>query len=331
MFKRAKAHCMTSISPDQFNSRIRLRHIQCFVAVAQEQHLRKAAERLHLSQPAVSKTLAELEGLVGVRLMERGRFGARLTRDGQAFLTHALSVLDALEGARRAVGDAGEAAHESVHIGALPTVAPDLLPLALAEFRSTWPQARVDIQIAANTPLLDKLRSGEVDFVLGRMADPETMAGLSFELLYVEPLVAVARGEHALFDGSDSSLARIVEFPLIVSTPGTVPRHNTESFLRSRGLSLPANCLETLSVSVARQVAMRTDAVWFTTMGAVREDLAQGGLRQLPIVAEGTEEPVGLLRRSEAQLGHCVVALMKLLREAAETRRGQGRAWTLSS
>lgn len=320
---------MALINKELFNSRIRLRHIQCFVAVAQEQHLRKAAERLHLSQPAVSKTLAELEELMGSQLMERGRFGARLTRDGQLFLAHALSVLDALEGARRAVRDDTQAAQEVVYLGALPTVAPDLLPLALADFRRGWPQARIDIQVAANAPLLDKLRSGEVDFVLGRMADPEAMVGLSFELLYVEPLVAVARAGHPLFQEADAALHRIIEFPLVVSTRGTVPRHNTESFLLSRGLSLPSNCVETLSVSVARLVTIRSDSVWLTPMGAVREDLAQGVLHRLPLVTEGTEEPVGLLRRSEAAPGHCAMSLMKLLRETAQLRRSSGKAWTL--
>ncbi|WP_397474170.1 pca operon transcription factor PcaQ [Pusillimonas sp.] len=320
---------MASIDQQQFNSRIRLRHLQCFVAVAQEQHLRKAAERLHLSQPAVSKTLAELEELVGARLMDRGRFGARLTRDGQSFLDHALSVLEALEGARRAVQDDGQGAHETVMVGALPTVAPDLLPEALVLFRRVWPQVRVDVQIGANAPLLDKLRSGEVDFVLGRMADPAAVAGLSFELLYVEPLVAVARAEHPLLAEPDPALHRIVEYPLIVSTRGTVPRHNTESFLRSRGLGLPSNCLETLSVSVARLVAMGTDSVWFTPMGAVREDVLNGSLVRLSVITEGTEEPVGLLRRSDAQLGQCATSLMKMLRETAEQRRAARRDWKI--
>lgn len=320
---------MAPINQEQFNSRIRLRHLQCFVAVAQEQHLRKAAERLHLSQPAVSKTLAELEELVGARLMDRGRFGARLTRDGQSFLDHALSVLEALEGARRAVQD-NEGVHETVMVGALPTVAPDLLPEALGLFRGIWPQARVDVQIGANAPLLEKLRSGEVDFVLGRMADPAAVVGLSFELLYVEPLVAVARPDHPLLLEPDPGLHRIVEYPLIVSTRGTVPRHNTESFLRSRGLGLPSNCLETLSVSVARLVAMGTDAVWFTPMGAVREDVLAGALVRFPVVTEGTEEPVGLLRRSDAQLSQCATSLMKMLRETAAKRRAAGPDWTLS-
>lgn len=321
---------MTTLQ-EQFNSRVRLRHLQCFVAVAQEQHLRKAAERLHLSQPAVSKTLAELEELVGTRLMERGRFGARLTRDGQSFLEHALTVLEALETARRVVQDGGEAARETVMVGALPTVAPDLLPEAIGGFRDAWPQARVDVQIGANAPLLDKLRSGEVDFVLGRMADPATVAGLTFELLYVEPLVVAARPGHPLVAEGEPGLHRIVEYPLIVSTRGTVPRHNTESFLRSRGLSLPVNCLETLSVSVARLLAMRTDAVWFTPMGAVRDDLMNGTLIRVSVKTDGTEEPVGLLRRSDAQLGQAASALMKLLRDTAEQRRMSGRDWTLGS
>jgi len=126
------------------------------------------------------------------------------------------------------------------------------------------------------------------------------------------------------------------------SSPGHMPASLLESQLvrsrwvgteqvglRSRGLSLPPNCLETLSVSVARLVAIRSDAVWFTPMGAVREDLAQGLLRRLPLATGGTEEPVGLLRRSEAQSDPCAALFMTILREAAELRRVAGGDWTL--
>lgn len=315
---------------DNFSHRIRLRHIQCFVAVAQEQHLGKAADKLLLSQPAISKTLLELESLVGVRLVERGRFGARLTRDGHAFLTHAVSVLDALDGARRSVSTDNVAQHEAVHVGALPTVAPDLLPPALARLRSSSPEARVDIQVAANAPLLAKLQAGEVDFILGRMADPQMMVGVSFELLYMEPLVVVARAGHPLAERDSISLNELIHYPLIVSTKGTVPRHNTESHLLSRGLKLPPNCVETLSVSVARLIALQSDAVWFTPMGAVREDIDMRLLRLLSVPLEGTEEPVGILHRSDANLGPSARNLMALLKEAAALRRTTAHSWTLA-
>src|SRR5690606_20320172 len=139
-----------------------------------------------------------LEERVGKRLMERGRFGARLTRDGQSLLEHASSVLEALEAARRVVQDGGEAAHETVMVGALPTVAPDLLPEALGSFRDAWPQARADVQIGVNATLLDKLRAGAVAFVLRRMAGPAPVAGLTVELVYAEALVVAARPGRAL-------------------------------------------------------------------------------------------------------------------------------------
>src|SRR6202012_1628269 len=80
-------------------SRIRLRHLTCFVVVAQERTLARAAARLHLSQPAVSKTLAELEELAGRRLVERGRAGTQLTPAGEEFLRYAVDVTQALEAA----------------------------------------------------------------------------------------------------------------------------------------------------------------------------------------------------------------------------------------
>src|ERR1700744_1284058 len=79
--------------------RIRLRHLACFVAVAQERTLARAAARLHLSQPAVSKTLAELEELAGGRLVERGRAGTQLTPAGEEFLRYAVDVTQALDSA----------------------------------------------------------------------------------------------------------------------------------------------------------------------------------------------------------------------------------------
>ena len=86
-----------------FSQRIRLRHLHTFVAVAQQGTLGRAAETLNLSQPALSKTLNELEQLTGTRLFERGRLGAQLTLVGEQFLTHAVKVLDALNTAGQAL------------------------------------------------------------------------------------------------------------------------------------------------------------------------------------------------------------------------------------
>jgi LysR family transcriptional regulator, pca operon transcriptional activator len=286
---------------DIFGHRVRLRHIHCFVAVAQERNLGRAAEKLRLTQPAISKTLAELEQLAGVRLFQRGRQGAQLTRDGEAFLAHAVTVLEALDAAVGSVGAGKAPQAEAIHIGALPSVAPDLLPRAIADFRRIHPHAGITIQTSTNAMLLAMLKSGELDLVLGRMSDPQLLAGLSFELLYMEPLLMAVRPGHPLAASHAPSLTEVTGCPLIVSTRGTVPRHNAESYLQSRGLRLPAGCIETLSVPVARLLAQRSNAVWITPAGAVREDLESGMLAQLKVDMAGTEEMVGLVTRKEAR------------------------------
>lgn len=306
---------------DNFLNRVRLRHIQCFVAVAQTQNLGRAAERLSLSQPAVSKTITELETLVGSVLVERGRFGARLTPEGEVFLAHAVTVLDALDGGRRALSKSGAALQGSLVVGALPTVAPDVLPAALIEFRRQFPEVKVEVDVAVNSQLLERLKAGDIDVAVGRMADPQMMIGVSFELLYVEPLVAVVRDGHPLANNVDASLpGDVVSYPLVVSTRGTVPRHRIENYLKARGLDMPDHTLETLSVPVSRGVVLGSDAVWFTPVGAVRDDLSRGLLRALPLSLEGTEEPVGLMLPTEKPLSGYGQGLVKLLRSTNRSR-----------
>jgi LysR family pca operon transcriptional activator len=199
-------------------------------------------------------------------------------------------------------------------------VAPALLPAALARFRERWPSVQVVVKSAANPVLLDELRAGELDLVAGRMSDPRLMGGLSFELLYTEPLVFAVRPGHPLAGRSTRavSVQAVLGFPLVVYGEGTIPRHNTESFLSARGLALPAHALQTLDVAVARGLVAVSDAVWITPLGAARGELADQRLVRLRIETAGTDEPVGLLLRSDAEPSALRGAMAALLREGAK-------------
>ncbi len=300
-------------------SRIRFRHLSCFVAIAQERNLRRAAERLHLSQPAISKTLGELEALAGVRLVERGRQGARLTSAGEQFLRHAVGVTQALEAATAALAGTGESSTPMVQVGALPTVASGLLPQAIARLHAERPHAGVRLRTGTNVELLAALKAGELDFVVGRMSEPDMMQGLSFELLYAEPLALVVRPGHPLLSqrGAAASLQAVLDYPLVIATAGTVPRHHTEALFQTHGLRLPPGTTETLSVSVSRLLACRSDAVWITPERTARDDLEHGWLARLDIPTSGTKEPVGLLLRSAAESTALARAFMETLAELA--------------
>lgn len=305
-----------SAGPEAFLRAVQLRHLRCLVAVAQERNLARAAIKLSLSQPAISKTLVELEQLAGATLVERGRRGARLTPVGDQLLARALRVLETVGEAAQALAPASAARAPRLRIGALPSVAPSLLPGPLAQFRLHEPEVQIHLRSEANTRLLEELRAGELDLVAGRMADPQLMVGLSFELLHMEPLVLAVRPGHPLAGQPRPSMHAVLGYPLVVYSEGTIPRHNTESLLGSFGLKLPAHRTETLVVSVARLLVRESDAVWFTPLGAVADDIAGKQLARLQIATQGTEEPVGLLLRSDVPPSPLLQQLMALVRTA---------------
>lgn len=298
-----------------FSQRIRLRHLHTFVAVAQQGTLGRAAETLNLSQPALSKTLNELEQLTGTRLFERGRLGAQLTLVGEQFLTHAVKVLDALNAAGQALNRKEGLNNDIVRIGALPTAALGILPTVIGQFHKQQKDITLQVATMNNTMLLAGLKSGEIDIGIGRMSDPELMSGLHYELLFLESLKLVVRPGHPLLQET-VTLSRVMEWPVVVSPKGTVPRQNAEALLQSQGCKMPAGCIETLSASLSRQLTVDFDYVWFVPSGAVKDDLRRGVLTALPIATQGAGEPIGILTRVDATLTPGTQTLLSAIRKS---------------
>ncbi|MGK2070719.1 LysR substrate-binding domain-containing protein [Klebsiella pneumoniae] len=298
-----------------FSQRIRLRHLHTFVAVAQQGTLGRAAETLNLSQPALSKTLNELEQLTGTRLFERGRLGAQLTLVGEQFLTHAVKVLDALISAGQALNRKEGLNNDIVRIGALPTAALGILPTVIGQFHKQQKDITLQVATMNNTMLLAGLKSGEIDIGIGRMSDPELMSGLHYELLFLESLKLVVRPGHPLLQET-VTLSRVMEWPVVVSPKGTVPRQNAEALLQSQGCKMPAGCIETLSASLSRQLTVDFDYVWFVPSGAVKDDLRRGVLTALPIATQGAGEPIGILTRVDATLTPGTQTLLSAIRKS---------------
>ncbi|EGA3939312.1 LysR family transcriptional regulator, partial [Salmonella enterica] len=297
-----------------FSQRIRLRHLHTFVAVAQQGTLGRAAETLNLSQPALSKTLNELEQLTGTRLFERGRLGAQLTVPGEQFLTHAVKVLDALNTAGQALNRKEDASADVVRVGALPTAALGILPAAIGRFHQQQKSTSLQVATMNNTMLLAGLKSGEIDLGIGRMSDPELMGGLNYELLFLESLKLVVRPGHPLLQET-ITLSRVMEWPVVVSPKGTVPRQNAEALLQSQGCKMPAGCIETLSASLSRQLTVDYDYVWFVPSGAVKEDLRQATLVSLPVPTQSAGEPIGILTRVDIPLSTGAQMLIAAIRK----------------
>ncbi len=306
---------------DQTLVRIRLRHLQCFLAVAQQGNLRRAAQALAITQPAVTKTLNELEDMLGTPLFMRGRKGATLTPEAEVFMRHANASVDALTRAVDSVG--GGPGEAPLRIGMLPTVAPSFMPQVLAAFAAQRPLAALRIHSGRNKQLLELLRSRELDAVIGRLSEPDVMVGLSFEHLYAEPLVIALRAGHPLaakaYRGKPP-LAALPAYPMLLPLAGTMIRQLADGFLASHGIAPRAGLVETLDVVLARALVLGGDALWFTPLGAAQPDLDSGAMLRLA-ASITPEEPVGLMLRIDTAPSATLQAWLGAVRSAAAAKR----------
>lgn len=275
--------------------RIRLRHLQVFVEIVRRGSLRGAAEALLLTQPAISRSLAELEEIIGARLLVRGRRGIALTARGEYLHGHALGGLAALAQGLAAEG-AGWSEPVAVHVGALPSVAVRLMPRVAAILRQTAPQLRLHIADGAHGHLTALLRSGDLDAVIGRLGAPEAMQGISFTQLYLERVAVVVRPGHPIL--ADPDLRRITAFPVVYPSAESAIRPLVENLLIAQGIPPPADRIETVSGAFGRVFVAQSDAVWFISAGVVAREIEDGRLISLPVDTALTAGPVGLMVRA---------------------------------
>jgi len=210
----------------------------------------------------------------------------------------------------------GGAAAATLEIGMLPTVAASLAPALMKALAERWPRVVVRIATAANADLLERLKSGAIECAIGRLSEPERMIGLAFEQLYNEPLVAVVRAGHPLL-ASAAPAAELARYPVVLPPFGTLIRQSAEQLLGACGAPPLDSFIEVLSVSVARALALENDAVWFVPLYAAEYDLSAGALARLPLPSAGTDEPVGLILRTDAQPSPVARTLIDAVRDIA--------------
>jgi DNA-binding transcriptional LysR family regulator len=158
-----------------------LRHLRYFVAVAEELHFRRAAERLHVAQPAVSEQVRKLEEELGVRLLERTQRSVALTDAGAAMLDEARRVLQQAERAVAVARNARDSAASRLRVGYLPDSLSVELPRALQQLQKRMPNMRVSVETGAARTLIEDVRAGRLDAAIVSL--PAPTGGLERTLL----------------------------------------------------------------------------------------------------------------------------------------------------
>lgn len=274
-----------------WETHLRLRHVRCFLEIARTESVSLAADRMNITQPAVSRSLKELEDMLGARLFDRVGRGLQLNDAGRVFQSHAAASITELMRAHDRISS--REALVPLSIGALPTASTELLPHAALAFRTEAPHVRLHILTGPNWLLFNQLRDGTLDLVVGRMPEGEAATGVTFEQLYIEDVVLVCRPGHPIL-GAVIPKAMIAEFPLILPPKGAVISTTVNRYLASIGLPETRGVFETVALPVGRKIVQSSDMLWFISRGVVADELKTGALVSVDLASPLLSGPVGI-------------------------------------
>lgn len=273
---------------------IKLRHIRAFLDIAAEGGMSAVARAQGISQPALSRTLAELEALLGEALFDRQGRRLVLTEAGVLFRRHAGAALAQLDAGAAALRPG---AGGTLRVGVLPTVATRFLPELALRFRALRPEIGLAIETGPHFHLMRLLREGAVDLVLGRLPGAAEIAGLSFDHLYEDEVILAARAGHPLA-GRPAAQALALA-PVILPPATALIRPLVEDYLAASGISGLVPLVETVSLAVGRGICLRSDALWFISRGVIVHELDRGEMIALPTGARFLSGAVGMTQRHE--------------------------------
>ena len=290
-----------------------LRHLRYFVAVAEELHFRRAAERLHIAQPAVSEQVRKLEAELGVQLLNRTQRNVSLTAAGSVMLEEARRVLRQADLAAQAARDARLGGLGRLRLGYVPDAVPRCIPQSLARFAASAPGIEVVLESGSPLRLAADVRAGTLDAAM--ICLPGPTAGLRVTSVGEEGAVMALPAAHVLASASAIEPEQVADTPLLM-----LPRASNPAFFdgvisawRAAGvIADPREASEPLVEHVLLAVAAGAGLAVLPASTAERHSLP--GIRFVPLSAALNCEVVIVSRDEDSTT---VAGFLRIVRSAA--------------
>ncbi len=302
-------------------NRLRLRHLQLLMLLGQEPNVARCAARMHLTQPAASKLLREIETVLGAALFTRNRRGLEPTPAGAAMTRRAALILEEVAAAHAEMLLTLQGAQGHLRLGVYPVAVPEMLVAMRQHLHRSMPDLVISVHEGVETSLLTGLSHGQLDCVIGRIVQEELTPDLRHEVLFHEPAVIVCGVAHPVLRARKSQrLTHLAESAWILPTLKGASYQLVASRLALEGLPAPRVAMEMVSVFATVEV-LNSSRLLAIFPAAVARSLAQGGrVGVVPIAPLSLLYPVGLMYRQQEVLGDMVQIAIAAARRAAAAR-----------
>lgn len=249
-----------------------LKQLQTFIEVARDQSVSKAAERLFVTQPAVSMQLRQLEDAFGIALVESAGRNIRLTIAGQAFLTHAIAAMGQLKDLEAVMAEHVGMKKGHIHLAVVST-AKYFVPMLLVRFSKLYPGVDVTLSIDNRENVLGMLARNEADLVvMGRAPKSLDCEAVPFA---TNPLGIVCAPDHALSRRKHLSFNTLADYGFVVREQGSGTRAAMERLFAQNDIALKV-VMEMPSNETIKQAVMAGMGLSFLSLRTVRHELASG-------------------------------------------------------
>ena len=297
-----------------------LAQLEAFVHVARTGSVSRAAERVFVTQPALTARLQALERELGGPLFARTRRGMRLTETGSAFLPYAERALEVVAAGSRVVQEVARGEAGELVLGAAPAVSTYVLPPLLKQFAESHPKLRLSVKTGHSEEVLDMVLRDAVQIGLVReLRHPE----IESDPFYEDELVLVAARGHAFAQAGGAELAELAGEQLILFDRTSSYHALTNAFFREAGVE-PRGVMELDNIDSAKKMVEEGLGVALLPRTAVAHELALGVLAAVPIAgAEPVRRQIVAIRRRDGRAPSRVAAeFMAAVAEWREARAG---------
>jgi len=285
------------------------RDLKYFEVIATEGHLGRAAERLHRTQPALTKCIGRLEESLGAALFEKDGRGMRLTAAGHVLLKRTRQMAIMVEETAREMRDHAGGLQGTVRIGCVPTLAEHLMPAVFSQLLDEAPGITVNLVVGMNDNLLAHLRDGEIDLVIGPMldADPDIVC----EQIAEDTMVVMASENHPVFD-APCTLAGLLDYQWMLPATTVASRQWLDQTFERHGLPRPRVQIESNVLNSILPVLEKTRLLGFVT----RLNLVAGKarVREVALAETQMQRRMGLTYRSNGYLPPVAARVAAILR-----------------
>lgn len=257
-----------------------LRDLRYFETIAELQHVGKAAQKLHRSQPALTSAVRRLEAACSAPLFERSGRGIRLTPAGKVMLKWAQRLRFDVQDARREMEDAGRGLSGEIRLGIVPTAAHFLLPDAMRALLEEAPAVTVKMMVGLVDVLTPRLVAGELDVVVGTEVRRE--GGLRSLVIAEDQIVVAASSQHEIH-GTRATMKDLARYRWVLQSPGAATRDWLDHAFDHRRLPRPAVQVESNMLLMLPMLIARTQLLSFISRRHLRPGEAGFALREVAL------------------------------------------------